>query len=61
MKETASVFCVDLGYRLRSWKRVPLQGSRGWLTSRAVLVPVIHVIHVPGYLVVGPGSAPGVW
>jgi len=29
MEETASVFWVDLGYRLRSRKRVPLQGSYG--------------------------------
>jgi len=29
MEETASVFWMDLGYRLRSRKRVPLQGSRG--------------------------------
>ena len=29
MEETASVFWVDLGFRLRSRKRVPLQGSRG--------------------------------
>ena len=29
MEEIASVFWVDLGYRLRSRLRVPLQGSRG--------------------------------
>jgi len=29
MEETTSVFWVNLGYRLRSRKRVPLQGSRG--------------------------------
>ena len=29
MEETASVFWVDLGFRLRSRKRVPLQGSCG--------------------------------
>jgi len=29
MKETSPVFWMDLEYRLRSRKRVPLQGSRG--------------------------------
>jgi len=29
MEGTAYVFWVDLGFRLRSRKRVPLQGSRG--------------------------------
>jgi len=29
MEETTSVFWVDLGFRLRSRKRVPLQGFRG--------------------------------
>jgi len=29
MEETTSVFWVDLGYRLRSRKRVSVQGSRG--------------------------------
>ena len=70
MEETTSVFWVDLGYRLRSRKKVPLQGSRGVTGTRPVpvLVPVMHVIHVPGllymlpnYLAIGPGSVPGVW
>jgi len=58
MEETASVFWVDLGYRLHSQKRVPLQCSRGVTGTRPVLAPVIHV---PDYLTVGPGSVPGVW
>jgi len=29
MEETASILWVDLGYRLRSRNRVPLQGTRG--------------------------------
>jgi len=29
MDETTSVYWVDLGYWLRSRKRIPLQGSRG--------------------------------
>jgi len=29
MEEATSVFWVDVGYRLRNRKRVPLQGSRG--------------------------------
>ena len=63
MEETASVFWVDLGFRLRSRTRVPLQGSRGVTDTRPipVLVPIIHVIHVLDYLAVRPGSAPGVW
>ena len=58
MEETASVFWVDLGYRLRSRKRVPLQGSRGVTGTPSCF---ISVIHVPDYLAVGPGSASGVW
>ena len=68
MEETPSVFWVDLGFRLRSRKRVALQDSRGVMALRPDLVPVIHVIHVPipviyvpGYLAIGPGSALGVW
>ena len=33
----------------------------GWLTPCPILVPVIHVIHVPDYLTVGPGLVPGDW
>ena len=58
MEETASLFWVDLGYRLRNRKRVPLQGSWGVTGTHLVLVPVIHV---PDYLTVGPDLAPGVW
>jgi len=39
MEETASVFWVDLGYRLRSWHMVPLQSSERWLTSHLFIVP----------------------
>ena len=64
MKETTSVFWVDLGYRLRRRKRVPLQGSRG-VTDTLVLFLFLFLIYIlcmlPDYLVVGPGSAPGVW
>jgi len=68
MEETSSVFWVDLGFRLHSRKRVPLQGSRGvtgtpscscsCYTCYTCIWPVIHV---SDYLAVGPGSAPGVW
>ena len=58
MEETASVFCVDLGYRLRNRKRVPLQSSRG-VTHTQFLIPFL--LHLPDYLAVGPDSAPGVW
>ena len=56
----------DLRFRLRSRKRVPLQGSCGVTGTRSVhVIHVIHVpvpvIHVPDYLAVGPGSASGVW
>jgi len=49
MEETTSVFWVNLGFRLRSRKRLPLQGSRG-VTDTRHLLPVIHVIHVPDLL-----------
>jgi len=38
MEETASVFWVDLRYRLRSQFTVPLQGSGEWLTSHLFIV-----------------------
>ena len=41
MEETASVFWVDLKYRLCSRDRVPLQGSQGWLTSHTVTITVV--------------------
>ena len=53
-----SVFLVDLGYRLHSRNRVPLQGFRGVTGTPSCFIPVIHVLD---YLAVGPGSAPGVW
>ena len=56
MEETASVFWVDLRYKLRNWDTVPLQGSERWLTSR-----IIHIVIVIDYLAVRPGSAPGDW
>ena len=40
VEETASVFLVDLRYRLRSRLTVPLQGSGGWLTSYLFSVPL---------------------
>ena len=41
MEETASVFWVDLGYRLRSQLTVLLQGSGGWLTSHNVHIVIV--------------------
>ena len=60
MEETVSIFWVDLGYRLRSRDTVPLQGLRGWLTSRIVHI-IIVIIIVIDYLAVEPGSAPSDW
>jgi len=64
MEETTSVFWVDLGYRLRSRKRVPLQGSRGvtdTLVSFMFLFLLYMLYMLPDYLAVGPGSTSGVW
>ena len=48
---TKDISCaVERGFHCR----VP----RGWLAPHPVLIPIIHV---PDYLAVGPGSAPGVW
>ena len=64
MEDTASVFWVDLGYRLRSRLRVPLQGSCGMTDIPSVLL-LFHCFHseitvtVTEYLAVRPGSAPG--
>ena len=44
MEETASVFWVDLGYRLCSRLRVPLQGSRGMTDIPSVLL-LFHYLH----------------
>jgi len=64
MEETTSVFWVDLGYRLRSRKKVPLQGSRG-VTDTPLLFLFLFLIYMlymlPDYLAIGPGSAPEVW
>ena len=62
MEET-SVFWVDLGYRLRSRLRVPLQGSLGMtdIPSVLLLFTVFTVSTVTEYLAVRPGSAPGDW
>ena len=40
----------SLGYRLRSRKRVLLQGSRGLTSTPSRPFPIIHVIHVPELL-----------
>ena len=58
LEETMSVFWVDLGYRSRSRKRVPLQGSRG-VTDTQFCSYSFYML--PDYLAVGPDSAPGVW
>ena len=66
MEET-SVFWVDLRYRLRSRKMVPLRGSRGvtdtpsclFLFLLYMLLDLLYMLL--DYHAVGPGSAPGVW
>jgi len=63
------VFWVDLGYRLRSRKRVPLQGSRGvtdtpsYSCSSLYMLHMLHVLlhMLPDYLAVGPDSVPRIW
>ena len=68
MEETTFIFRVDLGYRLRSRKRVPLHGSRevtDTLSCSCSCLYMLRMLHVPlymlsDYLAVGPGSAPGV-
>jgi len=63
----ASVFWVDLGYKLRSQKRVPLQGSRGVIGTPSysclyVLYMLPDLLYMlPDYLAIRPDSAPGVW
>jgi len=54
MEETASVFWMDLGYRLRNRDTISLQGSGGSLTSR-----IVYIIIVIDYLALGPGAALG--
>ena len=64
MEETASVFWVDLGYRLRSRKRVSLQGSRGMIDTLVLFLFLflIYMLYMlPDYLAVETGSASGVW
>jgi len=64
MEETTSVFWVDLGDKLHSRLRVPLQGSWGMTDIPSVLL-LFHCFHseitvtVTEYLPVRPGSAPG--
>ena len=66
MEETASVFWVDLGYRLRSRLKVPLQGSWGMTDISSVML-LFHYFHseitvtLIEYLAVLSGSAPGNW
>ena len=43
MEETTSVFWVDLGYRLRSQKRVPLQGSRVVTNTLVLFLFLLYV------------------
>jgi len=54
VKDTVSVFWVDLGYRLRSRKRVPLQGSQGMtgISSDTLLFTLTK------YEAIWPGSVP---
>ena len=64
MEETASVFWVDLGYKLRSRLKVPLQGSSGMTDIPSVLL-LFHCFHseitvtVTEYLAIRPGSVLG--
>jgi len=61
IEETTSVFWVDLGYRLRSRKGVPLQGSRG-VTDTLVLFLFLFLLYMlPDYLTVAPDLTQGVW
>jgi len=63
MEETASVFWVDLKYKLRSRLRVSLQGSWGMTGIPSVLL-LFHcsyseiTVTVIEYLAVRPDSAP---
>jgi len=72
MEETASVFWVDIGYRLRSRKRVLVKGSRGvtgtpscsysyytcsWLPSGRAWFSVRSLGRGPGYV----RDPPKVW
>jgi len=64
MEETASVFWVDLEYRLRSRLRVPLQGSRG-MTGIPFVLLLFHwsysviTVTITEYLAVQLGSMLG--
>ena len=44
MEETASAFWVDLGYRLRSRKRVPLQGSHGVIDTLVLFLFLLYML-----------------
>ena len=59
MEEIPSIFWVDLRYRLRSRKRVTLQGSHGVTDTLVLFLFLLYML--PGYLVVAPDSVPGVW
>jgi len=71
MEEKTSVFWVDLGYRLRNWKRVPLQGSREVIDIPSCSCPcsylcILYMLPnllymLPDYLAIGSGSVLGVW
>jgi len=68
MEEMTSVFWVDLEYRLRSRKRVPLQNSRGVTDTPSCFCSYLYILYMlpdllymlPDYLTVRPGSASGV-
>ena len=67
MEETASVFWVVLGDRLRSRKSVQLQGTRGVTdTSFCSCLHMLYMLFVmlymlPNYLSIEPDSVSGVW
>ena len=61
MEETVFVFWVNLGYRLRSRLKVPLQGSWGMTDIPSVLLLFYYfyseiTVIVTEYLAVRPGS-----
>jgi len=58
MKETTSVFWMDLGFRFRNKKRVPLQGSHRVTETLVMFLFLLYMLS--DYFAVGPGSAPGV-
>jgi len=59
MEETASVFWVDLGYRLRSRNEGSTAGFPG-MTGIHLILLLLLLLLLSTYLY-GSGSAPGIW